>query len=300
MTFRVSPLFLSTLFSMLGVVSAFPDIAIAQTPTVNCPTPALARFQRHKAARGETVESIAARYNLAPETIIDMNPGIRKGTVAVGSEILVPPYNGIVIEVSGKQSWRQIAQKYKVRADALFELNGCQPPSKLAFIPVSGSSNRAAALSSPRNTDDKPIQISGYPLKEAAKVALPYGWQINRTTNEVFFHSGVDLLAGVGSNVIAIAPGTVAFAGEQGSYGKLVVINHGGGLQSRYAQLEDIKVSVGQQIQQGDELGTVGTTGQPTSSQPHLHFEIRASSSLGWVAKDPKVYMNEGRRKKEG
>jgi murein DD-endopeptidase MepM/ murein hydrolase activator NlpD len=289
----VSLLFLSTLFSILGVVSAFPDIVIAQTPSGNCPTPALARFQRHKAARGETVESIAASYNLTPETIIDMNPGIRKGTVAVGSEILIPPYNGIVIEVSGKQSWRQIAEKYKVRADALFELNGCQPPSKLAFIPVSDSSTRAAALASPTNTDNKLIQISGYPLKEVAKVALPYGWQINRTTGEVFFHSGVDLLAAVGTGVIAIAPGTVAFAGEQGSYGKLVVINHGGGLQSRYAQLEDIKVSVGQQIQQGDQLGGVGTTGQPTSSQPHLHFEIRASSSLGWVAKDPKVYLNQ-------
>jgi murein DD-endopeptidase MepM/ murein hydrolase activator NlpD len=278
---------------MHGVVSAFPDIVIAQTPTGNCPTPALARFQRYKAARNETVESIAARYNLAPETIIDMNPGIRKGTVAIGSEILIPPYNGIVIEVSGKQSWRQIAQKYKVRADALFELNGCQPPSKLAFIPVSGSSNRAAALASPTKDDNKPIQISGYPLKEVAKVALPYGWQINRTTGEVFFHSGVDLLAAVGSKVQAIAPGTVAFAGEQGSYGKLIVINHGGGLQSRYAQLEDMKVTVGQQIEQGDELGGVGTSGQPTLSQPHLHFEIRASSSLGWIAKDPEAYMKQ-------
>ena len=54
-----------------------------------------------------------------------------------------------------------------------------------------------------------------------ANVGLAYGWQINPATGEVFFHSGVDLLAPVGSDVLAIAPGTVAFANDQGSYGKL-------------------------------------------------------------------------------
>jgi lysostaphin len=122
-------------------------------------------------------------------------------------------------------------------------------------------------------------------------VALAYGWQINPATGDVFFHSGVDLLATVGTSVQAIAPGTVAFANEQGSYGKLVIINHSGGLQSRYAHLDSIKVTVGQQVNTGDLLGTVGTTGQPTSTQPHLHFEVRASSSIGWVAQDPKGYL---------
>ena len=75
------------------------------------------------------------------------------------------------------------------------------------------------------------------------------------------------------------------------SYGKLVIINHSGGLQSRYAHLDSIKVTVGQQVNTGDLLGTVGTTGQPTSTQPHIHFEVRASSSIGWVAQDPKGYL---------
>jgi lysostaphin len=279
-----------TIFNALALISALVDISVAQNSSANCPVPALARFGEHRVIRGETLESIAQRYNLTTKTIMNMNPGLRKGTVAAGTKILIPPYNGIVIEVARGQTWRQIAAKYQVRADTLFELNGCQPPSKLAFIPVRSST---ISPTSPTNTNNTPINITGYPLPQVATVILPYGWQINATTGEVFFHSGEDLLASVGTDVQAIAPGTVAFASEQGSYGNLIIINHNGGLQSRYAQLENVKVSVGQKVQQGDILGTVGVTGKPTSTQPHLHFEIRSSSSLGWVAKDPKSYLKK-------
>jgi murein DD-endopeptidase MepM/ murein hydrolase activator NlpD len=99
------------------------------------------------------------------------------------------------------------------------------------------------------------------------------------------------LLAPVNTPVAAIAPGIVVFAKEQGSYGKLVIINHTGGLQSRYAQLDSIKVTLGQTVNKGDILGAVGTTGQPTSTQPHLHFEMRSNGYLGWEAKNPKEFL---------
>jgi lysostaphin len=85
----------------------------------------------------------------------------------------------------------------------------------------------------------------------------------------------------------------VVFAQPQGTYGQLVIINHSGGLQSRYAHLNEINVSVGQKVNQGDLLGTVGTTGEPTVTQPHLHFEMRSSSDLGWAAEDPKGYLQQ-------
>jgi lysostaphin len=246
--------------------------------------------------RGETLESIAQRYNLIPATIIGMNPTLQNGTVAVGSVLQIPPYNGIVVEVPRGQTWRQVAAKYRVRADALFEVNGCQKDPRVVFVPgVNLSSNRpttqSAVLDNVRSNSR--VSLAGYPLPTVTTVGLPYGWQINPATGEVFFHSGVDLLAPVGTSVEALAPGIVAFAKEQGSYGKLVVINHSGGLQSRYAQLDSIKVTVGQQVKQGDVIGTVGTSGQPTSRQPHLHFEMRSSSSLGWVAEDPKRYLKK-------
>lgn len=284
--------FICSIVSALGLGFILPDWQSANAAVESCPTPALSRFRRHIVARGETLKSIAQLYNLNPATITSMNPAVKNGTVTVGSELQISPYNGIVVEVPQGQTWRQIAAKYKVRADAMFEINGCQQDPRVVFVPgVNGLPNRP--VTAPSTPATAPSQLSGYPLPEVTTVALPYSWQIHPTTGEVFFHSGVDLLAAVGTPVKAIAPGTVAFANEQGTYGKLVIINHGGGLQSRYAHLENIKVSVGQQVNKGDLLGTVGTTGQPAAKQPHLHFEVRSSSSLGWAAQDPKSYLKK-------
>ncbi|MEH2361310.1 LysM peptidoglycan-binding domain-containing M23 family metallopeptidase [Nostoc sp.] len=297
MTLPFRQLFLCSLVSALGLVSILPNTNSANAAVSGCPTPALSRFQRHKVVRGETLESIAQRYNLIPTTIIGMNPALQNGAIAaVGSVLQIPPYNGVVVEVPRGETWRQVAAKYKVRADSLFEVNGCQQDPRIVFVPgVNWSPNGVVTKSPlPTNTDTpNRASLSGYPLAQLATIGLAYGWQINPATGQVFFHSGVDLLAPVGTDVLAIASGTVAFANDQGTYGKLVIINHSGGLQSRYAQLENIKVTVGQQVKKGDILGTVGTSGQPSSSQPHLHFEVRSSSSLGWVAEDPKGYLKK-------
>ncbi|MBW4685015.1 MAG: M23 family metallopeptidase [Komarekiella atlantica HA4396-MV6] len=296
MTLPYRQLFLCSLVSALGLASILSGLNSADAAVGDCPTPALSRFQRHKVARGETLESIAQRYNLVPTTIIGMNPALQNGGVAVGSVLQIPPYNGIVVEVPRGQTWRQVATRFKVRADTLFEVNGCQKDPRIVFVPgINWSPNGSITKSpSPTNTGTQNrVSLAGYPLAQVTTVVLPYGWQINPATGEVFFHSGIDLLATVGTPVEAIAPGTVAFATDQGTYGKLVIINHSGGLQSRYAQLDSIKVTVGQQVKKGDLVGTVGTTGKPTSNQPHLHFEVRSSSSLGWVAEDPKGYLKQ-------
>jgi lysostaphin len=227
-------------------------------------------------------------YNLDPATIIAMNPSLQNGRVSVGSVLQIPPRDGIVVEVPRGQTWRTVAKRYKIRPDVLFELNGCDKNPRVVFVPIKVRSFRDASTSN--HTTSK---LAGYPLPKVTTEALPYGWQINPRTGKVFFHSGVELLAERGTPVQAIGAGIVAFAGEQGTYGKLVIINHGGELQSRYAQLDTIKVSVGQQVKKGDVLGTVGMTGTPAFNQPSLHFEVRSSSSLGWVAQDPNSYLQK-------
>ena len=290
MTFR-SWLLLLTLLSF-----TLESSALANASNQDCPQPALSRLVRHKVAPGETLESIAQRYNLIPATLIGMNPTLRNSQVAVGREILIPPYNGIRVEVPRGRTWRQVAATYKVRPEVLFEVNGCQKEPRVVFVPgVNWSQNRPATLTAIATPPPPPlpIKLAGYPLPNVTSVGLPYGWQINPATGQVFFHSGLDLLAATGTSVQAIGAGEVVFAGEQGSYGNLVVINHGGGLQSRYAHLSEMTVVVGQTVKQGDLVGTVGTTGKPTSTQPHLHFEVRSSSSLGWVAEDPNRYLKQ-------
>jgi len=77
----------------------------------------------------------------------------------------------------------------------------------------------------------------------------------------------------VGTPVQASGGGTIVHAGPAGTYGNLVVIDHGGGLETRYAHLDRIDVAKGQAITPGQTLGTVGATGRVTG--PHLHFEVR-------------------------
>ncbi len=272
------------LFSiLLGSLLANSDRHVLAQPS--CSPPALSKLVRHQVAPGETLESIAQKYNLIPATLIGMNPALQTGQVAVGSEIIIPPYNGIRLNVPKGQTWQQLAAKYKVRADILFEINGCQSTPKVVFIPGVNWSPPPVVTSSNKGA-------MGYPLTQKAEVALGYGWQLNPSTGKVFFHSGLDLVAPEGTPVEAVAAGTVAFAGEQGSYGNLVVINHQGGNQSRYAQLQNIAVKTGQVVKPGELLGKVGITGNPSSSQAHLHFELRYASKLGWTAEDPTKQFN--------
>jgi len=292
--FYFSLSFLS-LFSTLGLFSTLLQSQSVNASPGKCPIPVLARIQRHQVNSGETLATIASRYNLAPETITGINPSVKNGVVSPGTELQILPFNGIVVEVPANQSWQQIASKYKVRPDTVFEINGCQKKPKFVFLPtlpgVTAKSQMITSSSTPTATTPSG-NITGYPLPNATSTGLAYGWQIHPITGDVFFHSGVDLLAPVNTPVQAIAPGIVVFAKDQGSYGKLVIINHADGLQSRYAQLDSIKVTLGQTVNKGDILGGVGTTGQPTSTQPHLHFEMRFNGSLGWEAKDPKGFLS--------
>lgn len=91
------------------------------------------------------------------------------------------------------------------------------------------------------------------------------------------FHSGLDIGAGYGAGVVAVAEGRVVSAGWQGNYGKCVLIDHGSGLVTRYAHLSQINVSSGQSVGSGQLIGRVGTTGR--ASGPHLHFEVIVNGS---------------------
>jgi len=86
-------------------------------------------------------------------------------------------------------------------------------------------------------------------------------------------HAGVDLAAPQGSPVTSALDGRVSVANWSGNYGQLVVVDHPGGTQTRYAHLSRIAVIPGQTVRRGDLLGLVGSTGHSTG--PHLHFEVR-------------------------
>ena len=90
-------------------------------------------------------------------------------------------------------------------------------------------------------------------------------------------HTGLDVATSSGTPVKAAAGGVVEYAGYKGSYGNLVVINHGGGIQTYYAHCSKIYVNPGESVAQGQVISAVGSTGNSTG--PHLHIEVRINRS---------------------
>ena len=266
-----------------------PTPEISEEAKEICPPPALSRLQRHIVAPGETLETIAQQYNLIPPTLLAFNRVLQQQQPEVGTEIVIPPYNGIAVKIPTGKTWKDVAENYNIRADALYEVNGCpetldQKAPEIVFLP-------GVNWSPGRKLPPKMSSLIGYPLPFAARVVLGYGWLLHPIRNQVVFHSGLDLIANIGTPVFSVGKGIVAFAGKQGNYGNLVVINHAAGKQTRYAHLDTINVKTGDQVEQADFLGTVGKSGQPDFQEAHLHFEIRYNSPAGWVAENPNSYL---------
>ena len=98
-------------------------------------------------------------------------------------------------------------------------------------------------------------------------------------------HGGIDLAASTGTPISASDNGTVIFAGESGTYGLLVKVDHGNGYVTYYAHCSQINVAVGDVVTKGETIALVGSTGNSTG--PHCHFEIRYNN----VQQDPLSYL---------
>lgn len=115
-----------------------------------------------------------------------------------------------------------------------------------------------------------------WPLPINGSITSPFGYRTDPITGETSYHSGTDIAAPNGTPILAAADGTVVVANGVdswgGSYGYYIKIDHGSGLQTLYAHCQSICVTAGQQVQAGQVIGSVGSTGRSTGN--HLHFEI--------------------------
>ena len=121
--------------------------------------------------------------------------------------------------------------------------------------------------------------LSGYPLPNRTDIVVNYGWQPAPAQDRLVFNTGIALAAREATPVLAVGPGTVAFAGNDQVYGNLVVVNHEQGLQTRYANLGTVEVEVGQSIQRGTPLGQVG----PADGEESFFIFLRCVSILSGV-----------------
>jgi murein DD-endopeptidase MepM/ murein hydrolase activator NlpD len=255
---------------------AMPAAGPAGTPAaaVQAPGPAAAPVAReaaptarpavrvHTVAAGESLSAIAARYAIDVDTLLGANPEADE-LIHPGDELVVLPQKGALHVVAAGDTLWALSRAYGVGVAAIQAANGREGDAlavgERLFIP--GGRPRGEAVSRAYG------QRFAWPA--AGEITSPFGYRWGR------HHAGIDIAAEAGSPVRAARAGRVAFAGWYGGYGYTVMIEHGQGIATLYAHLDDYVVEGGQHVAAGQRLGYVGDTGY--SFGAHLHFEVRVN-----------------------
>lgn len=223
--------------------------------------------------KGDTLSSIAKMFGVSTNTIIWAN-NIKGSVVKEGMELTILPVSGVRHIVKSGETLKSITAKYKGDIDEVLAFNGLSADTKLSIgdtivIPDGVLSSSATTQSGSAGTALK--STSGYYIRPIVG---------GRRSQGIHGYNGVDLAAPTGTNIRASAAGKVIISrtgGYNGGYGTYVVISHTNGTQTLYAHLSENYVSVGQYVDQGESIGSVGNTGKSTG--PHIHFEVRGAKN---------------------
>jgi murein DD-endopeptidase MepM/ murein hydrolase activator NlpD len=118
-------------------------------------------------------------------------------------------------------------------------------------------------------------------------VTSDFGTRIDPYSDDRKMHEGLDVATPHGQPVASPSDGVVVFSGVEGGYGKVLVIDHGYGVKTRYGHLSETTVRVGDRVKRGTKIGAVGNTGKSTG--PHLHYEVRVNG----IPENPRKFILE-------
>ncbi|MBR0139318.1 MAG: peptidoglycan DD-metalloendopeptidase family protein [Firmicutes bacterium] len=125
-----------------------------------------------------------------------------------------------------------------------------------------------------------------WPSQASKYVSSPFGNRLHPILKVIKFHTGIDIAAGSGTNILAANGGTVISACYNSGYGYMIMVDHGGGIVTLYAHCSKLLVSKGAKVKRGQVIALVGSTGMSTG--PHLHFEVRINGEY----KNPLEYVS--------
>ena len=252
--------------ALLPVMGPLGSIADADTYKLD----QIATYTVHE---GDTLSKIANMFDVSVSTIYWANDLKRGDLVKPGDVLVILPISGIQHAVKKGDTVKSLAKKYKSDAEEIIAYNslsgnGALEEGSTIIIP----DGEASLPSIPKQNV---IRGGGGP-----DIAGYFARPINggRKTQGLHGYNGVDLADRCGAAVYASAGGTVIVArssGWNGGYGKYVVVAHPNGTQTLYSHLSSVFTSVGQHLDRGSHLGTMGTTGNSTGC--HLHFEVRGA-----------------------
>jgi murein DD-endopeptidase MepM/ murein hydrolase activator NlpD len=111
------------------------------------------------------------------------------------------------------------------------------------------------------------------PLRTSYRLTSPFGPRKHPVTGKYGIHPALDMAGPYGTAVYATGEGVVSYASWRGAYGRVIIIRHANGYETRFAHLQKIRVKVGQRVSQGERIGDMGSSGRSTGS--HVHYEVR-------------------------
>jgi len=162
-------------------------------------------------------------------------------------------------------------------------------PGKLSSLESEASRQEQSLRELQEYFDDQRSLLASTPSIWPARgwVTSDFGTRIDPYSAERKMHQGLDIATPAGQPVYSPSDGTVVFAGTEGGYGKVLVIDHGYGVKTRYAHLSEILVHTGDRIRRGEKVAAVGNTGRSTG--PHLHYEVRVNG----IPENPRKFILE-------
>jgi murein DD-endopeptidase MepM/ murein hydrolase activator NlpD len=229
---------------------------------------------------GDVVSTIARRFGLTVNTILWANNLTAYSLIRPGDKLTILPYSGVLYTVKSGDTVSKIASKYGVDGDKILSCNDLVAGLKAGqTIVIPGAKKIATQTSVARTTNNSGLSIINNLIKTpAAKISgNKMAWPTIGSRITQYFswrHTGVDIANKIGTPIYAADDGVVEIArgGYNGGYGNTIVINHGGGIKTRYGHASKLFVKAGDEVEKGENIAAMGSTGRSTG--PHLHFEV--------------------------
>jgi len=217
---------------------------------------------------GDTISEIAVRFGLDTGTLLSMNPIEDVRRLLPGTRLSIPDRDGLLHAVQPGESLYSIASSYGVGVPAILDANDLDTTvlqvADSLFIPGAEMDEEEYLLAIG--------ELLNWPVRNF-RFTSGYGMRTDPFTGEWRMHTGIDLANAVGTPIGAARGGRVVHVeASAGTYGNLVIIDHGGGTRTLYAHLDSFAVSTGQYVAPGQLIGRMGNTGRSTG--PHLHFSV--------------------------
>lgn len=248
----------------------------------------------YEVGAGDTISSIATEFGISINTILWENDLTVYGIIKPGDKLRILPVSGIAYDVARGDTLGIIAAQYGVDADSIAQLNKITGENliagekiiipggkKISYAKIEDNNNPA-----PKNTPSEKQPPAHPAHKEVLTAPKPSEEISPESSGKMFWptvghritqyyswnHKAVDIANQMGTPIYAAKAGVIQYNGWGKGYGNEIVIDHGGGMMTRYAHLSKSLVEQGQEVEAGEQIGDMGSTGWSTG--PHVHFEV--------------------------